>query len=218
MRPTQPEEQDERPLRVQGEWAPEDILERLGAAQSRREQLPKLLVAYAILQGSPRVYELIQRLETFGVPARTRLGMMEKNAAFRSRQAELSAIYAELEAGRRSFAVLKAKAQNDVRAAPNGLRTYDLPHLVRLTGAVVAATELTNKGNIAGIDIALGYAWGRPEFEFTCMWVDKLMPKSSSASVTVFEPEELSRVVLVYQDGRLAYDPGTGEDEESSEY
>lgn len=209
---------DERPLRVGGEWAPAEVLERLGPAESTREQLPKLLVAYAILQGSPRVYELIQRLETFGVPARARLGVMAKNAAFKSRQDELGAIHAELETGKRSFPVLKAKAQNDMRAVPNGLRTHDLGPLVRLTGAVVAATELLNKGNVAGIDIALGYAWGRPEFEFTCSWVDRLMPKASSDSVTVFEPDELGRVILVYQDGRLAYDPQASDLDDQAEY
>jgi len=210
-----PEEGDLEPLRVHGDWAPMSILERLGPAPTDEEALSYLIVACGVLEGARRLAELCGKVEYLSIASGPKLDVMLKDKTLEPQHPRIQEFLDAVTRSRREIPGTKARASNDAHGhRPDGLRVYDLRNLVHFIHAVIGATEVSGRRNLLAIDFALQYIDRLPNMHFVETWLDRILPSASLQSVQLIEPEELHRVVVVFNDGRLAYDPRAEIEEE----
>ena len=83
---------------------------------------------------------------------------------------------------------------------------------------LVTAQELCGRRNVAGIDFGLRCVERGPSLPEAEKWLQRFTGVSHVEGAMLFWPKEYGRVVIVYEDGRLAYDPGAAfEDETETE-
>lgn len=200
-------EGDRAPLAVDGDWGPQAILERFGRALSDQDQLPRLLAAIAVLSGPGRIAELCVRLiHGFAAlaPSLRALLLLEplapRHDLVRQMQDRIKVAELELEEVRK-------RALNDLVGRAGGLRGTELAYLVMGLRSFVLATEVTRRRTAIGFEDALVLALTPPVLAYAEEWAARLYGSAHFEGFQLFWPKEYARTILVYDDGRLAYDP-----------
>ena len=209
-------EADLWPLRRELEWRPTRILDDFGPARTEREYLGKLLVACAVIQGPHRLAEMTDRLRSMQANFLPRLRHMRDDEALAPRAGELDELVKRLNSGLKEMVQTRARAANDMEgepANPDGLRLVDLFIIANQVNNAVAAQEVVQRRNIAGIDFGLGVGLRAPDMRYAEDWLDRTMGNAQLNGILLFWPPAWGRVVVVYEDGRLAYDPGADPEE-----
>ncbi len=196
---------DRRALRELGEWRPQSILRRLGPAPEPPQHLAHLLLALTVLHGPERVHALFGRLEAEGrrlVPrlqAHVELDGMDR-PLIEETVGELSALFKELPP-------VRARVANEPRGGiPVGMNTGDLRFLTRLIRAVVTGQEVVARPSLAGAARTRKLLAGAPLILDAVSWARRLLP-SGTQGAAMLASGPGRRVVVVFGDGRLAYDP-----------
>jgi hypothetical protein len=212
--PREPSPDEIEPLRIEGEWRPLIILRRFGPAKADNEYLPRLLVACGVLQGAHRLREIADRLLSMIAIAVPRVQRLAEDKAVERRKPQLEDVLARLQVARQDLPATRARAANEAdHAHPDGLRGIDLEMLVIHAGAVIVGSEIATKRNATGIDFAIHLGSTSPEQRYAEDWVDRALGAPLSG-ILLFTPPEYGRVVVVYGDGRLAYDPAQSDDDD----
>lgn len=209
-------EEDLYPLRVDLEWRPTQILEAFGPARGDREYLGKLLVACGVIQGPHRLAEMADRLRSMQAAFLPRLRRMRDDEAFVQRQGELDELVKRVNTGLKEMVQTRARAANDMEgepANPDGLRLVDLYILANQVDNAVAAHEVVQRRNVVGIDFGLAVGLRAPDMRYAEDWLDRTMGNAPLNGILLYWPPSYGRVVVVYEDGRLAYDPGAEPEE-----
>lgn len=204
-------EQDLEPLRQDMQWRPSAILEWFGPRRDESEHLGRLLVACAVIQGPHRLHEMTERLRAMISAYLPRVKLMRGDEVLASRRPELDRIVKELTTGAMELVQTRARAANDMDGAPanpDGLRMVDLLILVSQIQAVAQAHETVQRRNVAGLDFGMAMARQAPDMRVAEDWLDRLMGNADLNGILLYWPPAYGRVVVVYEDGRLAYDPG----------
>ena len=209
------------PLRQDFDWRPTIILKSYGPAANDHEYLPRLLVACAVLQGVHRVQELTERLIALNNVNLPKVTQMASDDALAIRKSALKDLRRRLNSARVELVATRARAANDIdteQLHPDGLRLVDLAILTQQTETTILAHEVARRRNIAGIDYGMGVAQRRPPQDYAEDWCERVLGTARMHGLLLFTPREYARVVVVYEDGRLAYDPGAkpAEEEEAS--
>jgi hypothetical protein len=213
--PREPGPNDLRPLRVEGEWRPTIILRRFGGIRKETEFLPRLLVACAAVSGVHRIREMTERLVGLANVALPRVQRMIDDETLERRHGTLKDIVDRLHAARQDLPATRARANNDLdNDHPDGLREIDLEMLVAHTESVMVGTEVATKRNLTGIDFAIHLATTPPDQRYAEDWLDRALGTAGLSGILLFTPREYGRVVIVYEDGRLAYDPAAAAPED----
>lgn len=212
-------EEDIQPLRIDTAWRPVQVLKWFGPAEHDHEYLARLLVACAVLQGVHRILELSERLLQLITVQFPRVLQMLRDDALESKKPQLEELKARLELARLELPQTRARAANDIDGDPqnpDGLRVMDLDILKAHTQMCVIGHELTSRRNVTGIEYGLGVALNVPSQRYAEDWLDRALGSAEMNGILLFTPEEYRRPIVVYDDGRLAYDPAEaleGEDD-----
>ncbi len=202
---------DLEPLRTGFDWRPTVILRRFGPAPQDEAYLPRLLVACAVLQGAHRIQELSERLIALNNVSTPRVAQMAGDEALASRKGPLKELKKRLNGARDELVATRARAANDLETEqlhPDGLRYVDLAILSQQTETAIRAHEVSRRRNVAGIDYGIGMAGRVPSQAYAEEWCERALGTAKMNGLLLFTPREYRRVVIVYEDGRLAYDPG----------
>lgn len=210
-------EEDLYPLRVDAEWRPTQVLSVYGNAVNDTEYLARLLVASAILQGVHRVRDMAERLLQTTTVQSPRIAQMIADDSLAQKKSQLEDISVRLDQARAELNQTRARASNDLDSEPqnpDGLRALDLAILTSHTQVVIMAHEIVSRRNITGISFGLRVASGLPDQAYAEKWMDRLLGTSQMRGILLFNPPEYGRLIIVYDDGRLAYDPYEIDDED----
>jgi hypothetical protein len=206
--PREPGENDLRPLREDGDWRPAVILRRFGGVKKESEHLPRLVIACSVIQGVHKVRELCERLLAQIYIAQPRIQRMVDDDSLERRRDLLKDLIRRILEARQDLPATRARATNDLDRSPDGLREIDLEMLVTHMEAVVLAAECATKRNLTGIDYAAYISKTQPDQRYVEDWLERALGSSTLSGILLFTPPEYGRVVVVFTDGRLAYDPG----------
>lgn len=213
MAPRPPPSEFSDLLREDGDWRPKAILDRLGPALSGSEMLQYLIVATAILHGAQKVTLLAQRLELEARRVVPRLDTIARDAALALNADRIGEVVTRCREALRTMPAAKARASNDqLGGRGGGLRTSDLTNLVSAVGGVVLGVEMSGRPSPAGITRALRLFERHPPFDLITTWTSRLMPGPAAIGFQLYVPPQLGHPVLVFDDGRLAYDPLPSDD------
>ncbi len=208
---------DLEPLRDDIEWRPTRILARFGPAPNEREYLSRLIVACAVLQGAHRVLELTERLQTIMKNARPRTKRMLEEESLAPRKTVLEKVDKRIEEARLELVQTRARAANDFDDEPlnpDGLRFVDLAILTSHVRTAVLCHEVTTRRNLRGIDYGIAVISRAPDLAYAEAWVERALGSAKMNGILLYWPREYGRVLVVYDDGRLAYDPGATPEED----
>ena len=218
--PREVSSEDLRPLRLEFDWRPTLILKAFGPSKENKEYLPRMLVAAAVIQGVHRVLEMAERLIALNTVSIPRINEMVPDDALAARRGVLKDLRRRLNSARDELVTTRARASNDIETEPlhpDGLRLLDLIILSHQAETAIQAYEVARRRNVAGIDFGMAVSSQIPPQDYAEDWFERLFGYGKLHNLLLFTPREYGRVVLVYEDGRLAYDPGAPtEDEESS--
>jgi hypothetical protein len=215
--PRMVEAEDLELLRDGDDWAPTQVLRRFGPARTEQEHLPRLIVAAGILEGPHRLRELSERLLQLDAQIEPRLRGLLVDDALGPRRGFLETVVTQLGIARLELPQTRARAANNAAGVwphPDGLRFLDLDILVTQTETAVLAQELSGRRNVTGLDFARAVVGRPPELRYAESWLERLYGTVRLGGVLLYRPEEFGRVLLVREDGRLAYDPGAVDESE----
>lgn len=207
-------EQELRPLRIDDDWRVLRILDLLPPAGDPSEALSWLLVAAAVTQGPGRVLELADKAGGLLRRAVPKLEHMVEDPAFGPHAALVRALASEGRLALEELPEVKTRASNERDVAvsrPYGLRLLDLLVLGGHVRTTVGAHELTRRPNPAGVGFGRRLFESSPDPELGETWLGRLLGSGPLRGVRLFWPRDYERLLLVFDDGRLAYDPGAGE-------
>lgn len=199
------------PLRDDVEWRPTQILARFGPAPNDREYLGRLIVACAVLQGAHRVLELTERLQTIMKNAKPRTKRMLEEESLAPRKNVIEKIDRRIAEAQLELVQTRARAANDFDDEPlnpDGLRYVDLTILTSHVRTAVLCHEVTTRRNLRGIDYGIAIVSRAPDLAYAETWVERALGSAQMNRILLYWPKEYGRVLVVYDDGRLAYDPG----------
>lgn len=206
--PPQGLEADLELLRAQGgDWEPQEILRRFGVAQADQDHLPRLLTAAAVILGAGKMSQLALRMEQTLLRVAPPLRVMRQDASVAHRHDVVQAVLDRIPEALREIRTVRNRADNDVAGLPGGLRGADLAYLTMGIRTLILSSELATRRSPVGIEHALGLVMARPSLAYSEEWVERLFESSVLEGIQLFWAEELGRVILVFDDGRLAYDP-----------
>jgi hypothetical protein len=203
-------EPDLQPLRIDSSWRPVQVLKWFGPARADHEYLARMVVACAVLQGVHRILELAERLLVLISIQHPRVLQMLRDDALESKKPQLEELKGRLELARYELTQTRARAANDIDGEPqnpDGLRVMDLEILKAHLQMVVIGHELTSRRNVAGIEYGLSVAINVPNQRYVEDWLDRALGSAVLNGILLFTPPEYGRPIIVYDDGRLAYDP-----------
>lgn len=196
---------DREPLRRLDEWHPVSVLRRLPAAEHERESLPRLLVAYAIYAGPPRVATALGRIEIDLRRLEPKARIHARDPVLAEFAAEMAKAFDTLVALRPELVKVRARAQNDGRPNAIGLQVRDLRTLLDTFDAFVRLASFVERPSPAGMSRARRALERAPEQSAVLAWTQRLWPEGGGPTIAV-DPD-LGRVCLRHADGRLAFDP-----------
>jgi hypothetical protein len=196
---------DREPLRRLDEWHPVSVLRRLPAYEHPREELPRLLVAYAVFVGPPRIASALGRLEIDLRRLEPRARIHARDPVLAEFAPDMAKAFDLLVASRPELVKVRARAQNDGRPNAIGLQLRDLRTLLDTFDAYVRLASLVERPSPAGMSRARRAFERAPERTAVEAWTQRLWPEGGGPSVVV-DPD-LGRVCLRLADGRLAFDP-----------
>lgn len=208
---------DLQPLRDDVEWRPTLILSQFGPAPNEREYLGRLLVACAVIQGAHRVLEMTERLQQLMSVAAPRAKRMIEEESLAPRKDVLEKITKRIAEARLELVQTRARAANDIDGEPinpDGLRYLDLHILTSHLRTAVLCHEVTTRRNLRGIDYGISMASRAPDLPYAESWLDRALGSAQMNGILLYWPPAYGRVLIVYDDGRLAYDPGAAVDED----
>lgn len=211
-------ESDLEPLRRDFDWRPSMILEWFGSCQDDAEYLGRLLVGCGVIMGPHRLFELTERLRSMLLNLLPRVRQMRDDDAFVGRKKQLDMLVKQLNSGAKELVQTRARAANDMdgeAANPDGLRMVDLLILVSNVHVAVQAFEAGQRRNVTGLDFGFAVARQVPDISRSQRWLDRLMGNAALNGILLYWPPAYGRVVIVYEDGRLAYDPGAPLDDDA---
>ncbi len=206
------------PLRLNGNWSPPYILEWYGPVSHDGEALARLLVACAFIEGPQRINELCTKLIHLGRTVHRKLDQLARDPQLAPHHEHLGRLSALMPTAMRELATVRANAANDIERSGPGLLFYDLGALVHYTHATLQALEIARVRNLIGLERAIGFATMPPMLDQVETWLERLLPAAPLSDIQVYDPPELGRVVIVFNDGTLAYDPFDFEPPESDGY
>ena len=207
-------DEDLEPLRTELDWRPTVVLKKFGPVRTEEEYLPRLIVACAVLQGVHRIQDLTERLISLNGVNLPRIQQMIGNDALASRKGELKDLRRRVNSARDELVATRARSANDLDTEllhPDGLRQLDLLILTEQAATTILAYEVVRRRNVAGIDYGLAVARRMPPQEYAEEWCERALGTAKMRGLLLFTPREYGRVIVVYEDGRLAYDPGVPE-------
>lgn len=203
---------ERRALRELGEWRPQSILRRLGPAPEPPQHLAHLLLALTILHGPERIHALLSKLEAEGrrliprLQAHAELDGMDK-ALIEETLGELSALLKELPP-------VRARVANEPRGGqPVGMNTGDLRVFTRFLRAVITGHEVVARPSLAGAARTRKLLSAPPPIIDAVTWARRLLPSGTQGAAMLAKGP--GRVVVVFGDGRLAYDPAAVDDDDA---
>lgn len=199
------------PLRLEHEWRPSLILREFGPATTDPQYLPRLVVAAAVFQGVHRILELSEKLLTLFNLGQPRVRAMLGDEALKLRKDFLGDLHRRIVGARAELAQTRARAANDLEGeplSPDGLRLVDLEILSDHTETGILTHEVMARRNVTGLDFGAAVARALPLQRYAEEWLERLFGSAQMHGALLFTPPEYGRVLLVYSDGRLAYDPG----------
>ncbi|MBK6684181.1 MAG: hypothetical protein IPG45_06890 [Deltaproteobacteria bacterium] len=199
------------PLRLEHEWRPSLILREFGPARTDQEYLARLVVSVAVFQGVHRILELTEKLLTLFNLGQPRVRSMLADDALKLRKEFLSDLHKRIAGARAELAQTRARAANDLEGeplSPDGLRLLDLEILADHTETGIMTHEVMARRNTTGLDFGVAVARALPLQRYAEEWVERLFGTAQMHGALLFTPPDYGRVLLVYSDGRLAYDPG----------
>ena len=205
---------DIEPLRVNHEWSMGHILDKLPPAEHPSESLSLLLVAAAVTQGPGKIYDLADNAHGFLRPLVSRVDALVDDAGLARHRAFLSELAERSRLALEELPEIRTRAANEMDvdvSRPYGLRLLDLTVLSLHLRTVVNAHEATRRPNPAGVHFARCLTAAAPDPEFGDVWLERLFRVTGLRGVQFFWPKEYDRLLLVFDDGRLAYDPGAAE-------
>lgn len=200
-------EGDRAPLAHEGEWGPQAILARFGPSLTDQDQLPRLIAAIAVLLGPGRIAELAVRLTHGFAALRAPLKSLLAVEALAKRHELVQQMQERIKAAELELEEVRKRAQNDLVGRPGGLRGTELAYLVMALRSFVLATEVAKRRTPLGFEDALVLAVTPPVLAYAEEWAMRLFGTLHFDGFQLFWPKEYARVILVYDDGRLAYDP-----------
>jgi hypothetical protein len=207
------------PLRLDSEWRPSLILREFGPARTDREYLSRLIVACAVFQGVHRILELSEKLLSLFTVAQPRVKAMLHTESLAKRKDVLLELAKMINAAKFELAQTRARAANDITGepqSPDGLRLLDLDILSNYVESAVLAHEMTSRRNVTGLEYGIAVAFSLPHQRYAEEWLERLLGTAQMHGALLFTPPEYARVILVYADGRLAYDPGASAEDADS--
>jgi hypothetical protein len=210
-------EEDLLPLRIDGEWPPAVILKRFGSIKAEKEHLPRLLIACAIVQGPRRVRDMTERLLNMIAVATPRILRMIDDKSLERRHDVLKRLMTRLQIAKEDLIATKSRAHNDSLGSVDGMRGIDLEMLVATMLDVIMGSELASKRNLTGIDYALYLTSTQPDQPFVQAWIERAFGVQRLPGIIPFTPPDYGRTLIVYDDGRLAYDPAAPTEDPSEE-
>jgi hypothetical protein len=176
----------------------------VGPAVDEAHHLAHLLLVLTILHGPERVHALLGRLEAEG---RRALGRLKAQSELEGLDRQLiSDTIAELEALFRDLAPVRARVANEPRGGqPVGMNGGDLKFMVRLIRAVITAMEVMARPSASGALRTKRFLSTSPIMPDALNWARKLLPAGTQGAAKLAQGPD--RVVVVFGDGRIAYDP-----------
>ncbi len=199
-----------RLLRSNDQWRSASILERLGPAKEEKFQLPCLMVGAAALLGPQRVFELCERMRSHLNRAQPRIQQLIKDESLGMFKDPLKEVLKRLRLADEELPEVRSRAANEMDidvSHPGGLRLLDLQILVEHLYPIICASEISSRRNQAGIRFSFGLAQTPPDLRYAEEWMQRLFGARRLRGVRLFWPQQYGRVVVVHEDGRLAYDP-----------
>lgn len=215
-KPREITQDDLQPLRQDLQWRPGAILELYGPAADGGQHLPRLLAAAAILQGPHRIREATERLNTLLAQGQPRLERLLSDDTLAPRKKVLAELLQKAKAARAELSQTRARAANDATPdmiKPGGLRVLDLAILTDNLQTSIELFEVVQRRNVAGIDYAFAFAAQIPQLKVAETWLERSFGSARMKGIVLFAPPGYGRLVLAYEDGRLAYDPGARREE-----
>jgi hypothetical protein len=196
---------DREPLRRLDGWHPVSVLRRLPPAEHDRQSLSRLLVAYAVFVGPPRVASALGRIELDLRRLEPKARMHARDPVLAEFAADMARAFDTLVALRPELEKVRARALNDGRPNAVGLQVRDLRTLLETFDALVRLASLAERPSPAGMSRARRALERSPEPSAVFAWVQRFWPEGGGPLIAV-DPD-LGRVCLRHADGRLAFDP-----------
>jgi hypothetical protein len=200
-------------LSENGDWFPQTILERLGPASEAGEHTSRLLIAAAVTQGARRLQDLIRAIEVGAARFEPALGRLVGDPNFAEWRPRLDKLMKRLATANKYAAAARRRSENDISKRPGGLRLLDLIRVISGATAVVEASGFGPKSSPAGLRRAARLFDAAPTVALMQENWNRLLPgpRFRLEGVLFYWPPAYARTVLVYSDGRLAYDPAPAE-------
>ncbi len=199
------------PIRFGDDWRVSALLEELGPAQHGSEQLGRLLTAIALSQGPSRIHELADKAGGLVRVAEPRLAALAEDAALASHRPRLVELLGRARLALAELPELKTRAANEMDPEvrrPFGLRLLDLEVLADHAATAVAVHEIARRPHPAGVAFARRITESPPDAELGDTWLERVLGAAPLRGVQLFfAPPPYDRLLLVFDDGRLAYDP-----------
>lgn len=191
-------------------WLPAQVLARFGGAAEAHAQLGRLLVASAVLGGPPRVLLMSERLIALASTALPRLKQKLDDPAFAALRPQVERLVRFIELGKKELVIVRSRAANECgieHTSTEGLRLEDIRNLAEHTNLVSEGVAVAACRNRSGAEYAMYVAARRPDLTHVREWSERVLGSADPPGVIYYLPPEYGRVVLVHEDGRLAYDP-----------
>lgn len=204
-------EQHLRPLRVDDDWRVVRILDKLPAAEQPSEMLGLLLVAAAVTQGPVRLLELTDKASSLVRQALPRLERLAEDPSLAPHRRALSELVGGGRLALEELPEIRTRTVNEIEVdvrRPYGLRLLDLEVLASHVRSAVGGHELTRRPGAAGVGFGRRLFENAPDLELGETWKARLLGSAPLRGAQLYWPESYRRLLLVFDDGRLAYDPG----------
>lgn len=186
------------------------ILDQLPPAAEGPDMLPMLLVAAGVVKGPKGIQELAEHAAGWSERGRRRLaGVVEEGGAPGPLGRTVSAALANARAAEPTFSDIKIRAVNEAGGRVREgfvLRTFDLMRLAWALRPALEVAEMAERPGPAGLRRGAALAQHPPDVELVDKWRGRLLPGPLRGARPLW-PRGEDHVLLVFDDGRLAYDP-----------
>jgi len=194
-------------------WRPKLVLSFMGPAYQESETLVRLLLACCVVEGPLRIVEFATQIEKLCQLKQSALKSKLADPQYEDSHPFLSALITEIQTPRVALKETRARLSNTVKSEKIGITYYDIRVLLHYAQLSVWAYLFSVAPNAVGVKRSLEVFHRAPALLDCEEWLDRVLPSGVIQRCLLFEPADYSRVVLVYKDGLLAYDPLFVDDE-----
>jgi hypothetical protein len=189
------------------DWQPDRVLEYLGPALQPSETLIRLVVAAAVVEGPLRLNELAIQIERLGQLKIALLGNKLVDPHFEKYHLRLQCLISQLRPPQRHLQAARARLENSLNTQQIELLYFDVRVLLHFGQRALWAQIFSVARNAVGLEQLFGVYEAAPPMVECEEWCERLLPSGPLTRCMFFEPVDYDRLVIVYQDGLLAYDP-----------